>query len=99
MRKLTASEFLSELDLLIQEVDQHLTERLAGTPGIGTVLELQSIHQELSALRQSTEAGSLPPPSERWLAAARLVTDSWPFGSPLGERICRLADIYKRRVV
>src|SRR5262245_37649920 len=98
MRTMTTADFLREVRSLLQEVNQQLEQRQAGIPGSGSADELRDIHGELSNLETLAATEALPPIGSRWLAAARIVTDSWPHDSQLGEHICRLADLYRRRV-
>jgi len=98
MRTMTTADFLREVRSLLQEVNQQLQQRQAGIAGAGTTDELQYIQAELSNLETLATSNALPPPGSRWLGATRIVTDTWPHNSQLGDRICRLADLYKRRV-
>lgn len=98
MKTMTTTDFLREIRNLLQEVNEQLEQRQAGIPGGGTVDELLYIQEELSNLERLAASDTLPPIGSRWLVASRLVTDSWPNDSQLGEHICRLADLYRRRL-
>lgn len=95
---MTAADFLREVRALLQEVNQQLVQRQAGILGAGTVDELHSIQKELSNLEALAASDALPSVGSRWLGASRIVLDTWPFGTQLGEHIQRLADLYDRRV-
>jgi hypothetical protein len=98
MRNMEISAFLKELRNLMQEVSEQLMRRQAGNPGTGTVDELRFILKELSEIEKRAASGKLPPSGDRWLASTRIVTDTWPHDSQLGERICAVADLYQRKV-
>lgn len=95
---MTITAFVQELRTLRAEVATQLAQRAAGVAGDGTVGELQQIDAELRALETRLASGQLPPKDERWLGATRIVTDTWPFESKLGQHILKLADRYKRRL-
>jgi hypothetical protein len=95
---MTTADFLREVRSLLQEVNQQLQQRQAGIPGDGSAGELRNIQEELSKLEALAASDALPPPGSRWLGATRIVSDTWPFDSQLGQHISRLADLYKRRV-
>src|SRR5690242_10102944 len=98
MRTMTTADFLREVRSLLQEVNHELEQRQASIPGTGSIDELQYIQEELSNLEALAASNALPPPESRWLAAVRIVTDTWTWDSQLGERICGLADLYQRKV-
>ena len=98
MRSMTTVDFLQEVRSLLQEVNQQLEQRRAGIPGAGSVGELRYIQEELSKLETLAASNALPPVGSRWLAATRIVTDTWPLDNQLGGRICHLEDLYQRRV-
>jgi hypothetical protein len=98
MIQITVQQFLVELRPVLQQVTFELHQRQSGIPGVGTIGELQFIQNELSAVESKAVAGTLPPVGERWLASARVVTDTWPNDSPLGTEICALATKYRRQL-
>lgn len=95
---ITYTQFLKEVRSLLAEIGQELTNRRAGKDGFGSVEELTEIQEELANLEAKAAAGSLPPKGHRFLAAARIVTDGWSLDQDLGPRICRLADLYRRKL-
>ncbi|HEY0605596.1 MAG TPA: hypothetical protein VGD58_21920 [Herpetosiphonaceae bacterium] len=98
MRSITVQEFVSELRAVLQAVTFELSQRQAGVPGAGTVGELELIRNELVEVEAKAASGTLPPHGQRWLAASRIVTDTWPNNSELGNRIVGLATKYRHQL-
>ena len=98
MRSITTQAFVAELRALLQAVTSELSQRQAGVPGAGSVGELQLIRNELVDVAAKAESGTLPPQGQRWLGASRIVTDTWPNDSELGNRIVGLASKYRHQV-
>lgn len=95
---ITQARFLEEVRLVLAEVSRQLVDRRAGKDGSGTVGELEAIEAELSDLEAKAVSGSLPPKGQRYLTAAWIVIDGWPLDHGLGPRICRLEDLYQRKL-
>lgn len=91
-------EFLIEIRYVLREVSALLEQRRSGSRGMGTITQLESIQNELTTAAQRMAQGQLPPPDQRDLISAWIVTDAWPVTEPLGERICRLAYWYRQGV-
>lgn len=91
-------EFLAELRPVLQQISFELNQRQSGMPGVGTIGELEYIRNELATIEAKAASGTLPPVGERWLASARIVTDTWPNDSELGSDICALASKYRRQL-
>lgn len=98
MRSITVQAFVAELRVVLQAVAAELSQRQAGVPGAGTVGELELIRDELAEVEAKADAGTLPPSGQRWLAASRIVTDTWPNHSELGNRIVGLATKYRHQL-
>ena len=94
----TPAQFLAELRALLSDVEKELANRESGQPGVGTAEELTYMRDELVGVEARITSASIPPAKHRYLASTRIVTDAWPAPDPLGERICRLADLYKRKL-
>ena len=94
----TPAQFLAELRALLSDVEKELANRESGQPGVGTAEELTYIRDELVGVEARIASGRIPLPKHRYLASTRIVSDTWPFNSALGERICRLADLYQRKL-
>ena len=94
----TPAQFLAELRGLLTDVEKELANRESGQAGVGTAEELLHIRDELVGVEARIASGTIPLPKHRYLASTRIVTDAWPAPDPLGERICRLADLYKRKL-
>lgn len=98
MRSITVQEFLAELRSVLQAVTFELRQRQAGMPDAGTIGELELIRNELVEVEAQAVSGTLPPSGQRWLAASRIVTDTWPNDNELGNRIVGLATKYRRQL-
>jgi hypothetical protein len=98
MKTISVQQFLAELRPVLHEVRDELRQREAGMPGVGTIGELHAIQNELSEIEAQALAGTLPPGGQRWLAASRIVTDTWPHESTLGDNICALATKYRKQL-
>ena len=98
MRSITVQEFVAELRAVLQAVTVELSRRQAGVPGAGTVAELELIRNELVEVEAKAASGSLPAQGQRWLAASRIVTDTWPNHSELGNCIVGLATKYRHQL-
>lgn len=95
---MTKSDLIREIRRLAQAVTGQLQQRRREIAGVGSVAELEFMQQELSTLAAKLEAGEWPPAERRWLASARMVTDTWPPDNQLGESICRVAYLYRHDV-
>jgi hypothetical protein len=99
MTSITVEQFLDELRPILRQVSFELSQRQAGMPGVGSIGELELIRNELAELESRAKSGTLPPSGQRWLAASRIVTDTWPSDSDLGDQICGLGTKYRRQLV
>jgi hypothetical protein len=95
-RRRSQDSFLVELRGVAASLRSELLQRQQGVPGPGTIDELQAMLRELSEVEGRVMTDSLPPPEQRWLAGSRIVTDTWPNDSELGDRICKLANLYRK---
>ena len=82
---MTSAQFLAELRALISDIKKELANRESGQPGVGTGEELTYIWDELVGVEARIASGSIPLPKHRYLASTRIVSDTWPFNSTLGE--------------
>jgi len=83
---------------VLADVTRLLAERRAGVDGAHTVTQLAEIQQELERLAAQVKPGALPPPDQRYLAAAYIATDAWPPDDRLGERLCTLDFLYRHQL-
>ena len=91
----TIPDFSILLQDTITQTKQALEERKLGIAGDGNVQELELIYNELLKIDGQIKSNQIPPTEERDLISARLVTDSWPIESKLGDDICRISFLYK----
>jgi hypothetical protein len=96
MRVISVDEFMGELREVLKIVRQAIEARGSGITGTGTAEELEFILKDLERLEDLVRWQKIPPKEDRRLEAARVVADSFPTDRPIGQRICRLADWYKR---
>ena len=95
----TVEEFLQEIEILIKELEQELTNRKSGIIGEGTVEQLELFIEELKKIQNMVMTNSLPPKGQRYTAFTWYITDSWSNNSQLGNKLCALADKYKRKLI
>lgn len=94
----SVKDLLLEIDESISEVKKELSERRSGIPGNGNVLQLEFIIDELEQIRQQAQDNTLPPKEARYTAFSWYAVDEWDLDSPLGNKLCRIANIFKRRL-
>jgi hypothetical protein len=90
--------FVKELDSIILELEHELVNREKGIPGDGTVEQLILFIDELKKIRDMAILNSLPPKKQRRTAFSWHIVDSWNHDSQLGDRLCEIADKYKRKL-
>lgn len=95
---MTVEDFRTEIQQVTRQVYQQIQNRREGLEGPGSEEDLEFIVQELTCLETALAQGNLPPVNQRWLSAARMVTDSWDLDDPLGTAICKLGYIYRHEV-
>lgn len=93
---ITKQDFRAYVLDVLREVEDELTRRRAGVDGTGTLEELEQSVDELSSLVNQLEMDQLPPVAERELVSAWFALHTWPAQDQLGERICKISQIYKR---
>jgi hypothetical protein len=91
-------DFISETSSVISEIEKEISERKSGIAGNGSLTQLEFIKGELVQLRQQAISNTLPPKDKRYTAFSRYVLDEWDVKDPLGNKLCGLADKYKRRL-
>lgn len=94
----TLEVFISEASSLISELDKEISERKNGISGNGTVSQLEFIKNELIQLRQQAISNEMPEKGKRHTTFTWYVLDGWDLKDPLGDRLCGLANKYKRRL-
>lgn len=91
-------DFSLLIEDVLADVTRLLAERRSGVEGAHTETQLVAIQHELEGLAAQVKARDLPPPGQRYLAAAYIATDAWPPDDRLGERICTLEFVYRRQL-
>jgi hypothetical protein len=83
---------------VIPQIDLEIDNRKYGINGNGNILQLQLIKEELLNIKMLIQTNSLPNKEERFTAFSRYVIDEWDLNSLLGEKLCEIADKYKRKI-
>ncbi|SEJ97927.1 hypothetical protein SAMN05660742_1375 [Propionispira arboris] len=94
----TIEGFTDEISIIILEVNKEIIERKSGVLGDGNVYQLELIKSELEQIRQQAQTNTLPEKSKRFTAFSKYVVDEWEVDSPLGIKLCKLADKFKRKI-
>ena len=68
-------------------VSDELVRAATGTGSVGTTAQLTSVKQKLEEMERAIASGDLPPKPLRDRGMGRMVSDSWPLGSSLGEMV------------
>ena len=66
-----------------------------GRGEVSSIRQLTSFQDVLTSVAQRLEAGDVPPRGGRYLGITRVVNDSWPLDSHLGELIARAEHRYR----
>lgn len=92
------SDFIRETNDIFLEIEKELLNRKKGVKGDGSVQQLEFIRDELEQIKNFALTNNLPPKESRYTAFSRYVVDEWDAKSILGQRLCELADKYKRKL-
>lgn len=92
-------DFILELNAIIPELEKELANRKMGIAGDGTVEQLILFIDEIIKIYIIAVSNNLPPKAQRQTAFTWYITDSWSHNSQLGNKLCALADKYKKRLV
>ena len=92
------TNLINDLLAVIPDVEKELTDRKSGIHGNGSVQQLELIRNELKQILVYAQSNTLPSKDKRYTAFSRYIVDEWDFNFPLGNRLCKLADNYKRRL-
>ncbi len=90
--------FISEISIVISEVEKELLNRKKGIQGDGNYQQLEFIKTELVQIRNQAQTNTLLPRDKRYTAFSRYVVDEWDTGSVLGRKLCDLANKYKKKL-
>lgn len=75
-------------------VDEEIEQWRWGRGTVGSEPQLKHIRHRLSEMLGHLAAGWLPPRENRAADLSRVIADSWPFGSALGEVIVEAERAY-----
>lgn len=92
------SDFIREANDIFSEIEKELLNRKKGIRGDGTIQQLEFIRDELEQIKNFAFTNNLPPKECRYTAFSRYVVDEWDVKSILGQRLCELADKFKRKL-
>lgn len=67
-----------------------------GGGGVSNPQQLAAFQKELTRMLSELESSDLRPLSQRSSSMGRVIVDSWPLGSELGELIIRAEGAYRR---
>lgn len=86
--------------LLVQQAQQELNEEFArhqnGVATVGTLFQLQQVQDTLGCIEQFVRNNKLPPTSERSTGMGRMIVDSWPDNSELGNILLIVEQAYRK---
>jgi len=91
-------DFIRETNEIISELEAEIQNRKKGIPGNGSVQQLEYIRDELEQIKNCALTNNLPSKAKRYTAFSRYVVDEWDVTSRLGQRLCDLANKYKRKL-
>ncbi|BBW96525.1 hypothetical protein ACPVTF_07695 [Geobacillus icigianus] len=92
------NDLIRDIDSIIPEVEKELLNRKNGIEGDGSVQQLELIKKELEQIKSYALTNNLPSKEKRFTSFSRYVIDEWSYNSTLGQRLCELADKYKRKL-
>jgi hypothetical protein len=92
------ADFIRDINEIISEIEKEVLNRKKGIQGDGSVQQLEFIKDELEQIKNIALTNNLPPKEKRYTAFSRYVVDEWDTKSILGQRLCELADKYKRKL-
>jgi hypothetical protein len=90
--------FIGDMNAIIPELEVEIQNRKSGIQGDGSVQQLEFIRAELEQIKNLALSDNLPSKEKRFTAFSRYVVDEWDVKSILGQRLCDLADKYKRKL-
>jgi hypothetical protein len=77
-----------------EAVAQELERHRVGTGTVSTPAQLLAIRDQLDVWQSEVERGSLTPRNQRNRGMGRMITDSWPLGSLLGQALLTAEESY-----
>lgn len=92
------TDLIRDIDAIIPEIEREELNRKNGIEGDGSIQQLEFIRDELEQIKDYALANNLPSKEKRYTAFSRYVVDEWDAKSNLGQRLCELADKYKRKI-
>lgn len=84
---------------LVSKAKSALNEELeryrAGESTVGPLNQLTKVEATLGAIELAVQSGILPPPRDRISGVGRIITDSWPNDSELGNMVLAAEQAYR----
>lgn len=93
-RKDRFEQLAHELQLVEAELQAEAEKKRLGQPALGAGKQIEIMLTQISVMRQQIESRSFPPADARVRGMARIVVDSWPMDSSLGDRIIAIEQAY-----
>ncbi|MGP3975916.1 hypothetical protein ACTWQF_18300 [Streptomyces sp. 8N114] len=78
---------LKAVEAALAAIEEELSEHAAGRGTVGNPKQLKTFRANLEILQGQVMLGTLPPRGQRLSGMARVITDSWPSDSSLGEAL------------
>jgi hypothetical protein len=85
---------LRRLESAIEAIDAEIARHEAGNGEVSNRQQLRSFRDALAEAFRRVESGHVPPKASRSGGLARVIVDSWPFNSALGDAIIAAEDGY-----
>lgn len=82
------------LRIAILAVDEELAQHRQGAGTVSTPAQLAAIREELENWAREITSGAVTPRSARNSGLGRMITDSWPLSSKLGQVVLAAEESY-----
>jgi hypothetical protein len=77
-------------------VAEEIAACIAGNGTIGTLSQLKTVQKELEEMERKVIYDLVPPRAARGRSMGRMICDSWPLGSVLGDSVLAAEEAYVR---
>jgi hypothetical protein len=78
------------------EIDEEIERHRTGQGTVGTPQQLECCKAELASIQAAIRRGVLPPKVARTSGMGRMIVDSWPLDSNLGNILLEVEHEYQR---
>ncbi len=93
---MTTENALAVIETALDAVMEAIAAFHDGTPKPWALAQLEGCRRALELMKRQLTTGMLPPRSERYTGMGRMIVDSWPWGTELGDVISRAEHAYQR---